>query len=111
MNRSPSRASVLSTPSGSLSRGSRSGFNMDYADLSETIKGILNKKKREITESQDKELDKRTIIHYGGSSIKLQDLYGLVLSNTEVLDLILPMIDSIIKKLIDCIKEETTGNH
>ncbi len=86
---------------------SRITTNMKINDYSQAINDILAEQDRRFANSQDDSIKKKTVVHFGDSKITLPELYGLVLKNRTMLKLFLPMIDSIIKKLIDCIKEET----
>lgn len=106
-NRTPlSRRSVVSSPN----RRSNSSRDFNYNDLIQHITGIIEKQDRRIAERKENAMDRRTVVHFNDESITLPDLYGLVLKNTEVLGLVVPLIDSIIHKLIECIKDETYGH-
>ena len=112
--------SILSSPRSTTSRGgassiansftSRAPSNMNINELSQEINTIFAEQDRRFANSLDDGTKKKTVVHYADSSITLPDLYGLVLKHEKGLRLVVPMINGIIKKLIDCIREETTGN-
>ena len=108
-----SRRSTTSSVAGSFapSLTSRAPPNMNINELSQEINNIFAEIDRRFANSLDDGTKKKTVVHFGDSSITLPDLYGLVLKHEEGLRLIVPMINGIIKKLIDCIREETTGNN
>jgi hypothetical protein len=109
---SPGRLTARSTaPSVVHSLTSRAPPNMSINEYSQEINNIFAEQDRRFANSLDDAIKKKTVVHFADSSITLPDLYGLVLRNEKVLRLVVPMINSIIRKLIDCIREETTGNH
>tara|TARA_E500000178_G_C16415033_1_gene484666 strand:+ start:198 stop:527 length:330 start_codon:yes stop_codon:yes gene_type:complete len=101
-----------------LTRGSEVGSNaptiasritpsMKIHEYSQEINNIFAEQDRRFANSLDDAIKKKTVVHFADSSITLPDLYGLVLKNDKVLRLLVPMINGIIQKLIDCIREET----
>ena len=111
---SPGRVrSSASSVAGSVAPtiGSRAPPSMNINEYHQAIHDIFAEQDRRFANSLDDAIKKKTVVHFADSSITLPDLYGLVLKNDKVLRLLVPMIDSIIKKLIECIREETTGPH
>ena len=107
----PGRSTARSTaPSVAHSFTSRAPPNMSINEYSQEINNIFAEQDRRFANSLDDAIKKKTVVHFADSSITLPDLYGLALKNEKVLRLVVPMINSIIRKLIDCIREETTGN-
>lgn len=81
--------------------------NMKINEYSQAINDIFAEQDRRFANSLDDTIKKKTVVHFADSSITLPELYGLVLKHEKVLRLVLPMINGIIQKLIECIKEET----
>ena len=105
---SPGRFSTKSVAhSVAPSLASKGPPNMNINDLSQEINNILAAEEVRFAHSQEDAIKRKTVVHFADSKITLPDLYGLVLKNTKVLRLLVPMINSIIQKLIDCIREET----
>lgn len=97
-----SSASVSSNSTGNINRAT-----LSFNELRDLFNGNLNKQNEKIIASQDSALNRKTVVHLGDKSTTLSDLYGMVLRNTELMGYVVPMIDKIIEKLIECIKDET----
>lgn len=85
--------------------------NMKLNEILHEIRNIINTQKERSTVVHDNSLERSTVVHFADESITLPDLYGLVLQNTKALELVVDSIESIITTLLDCIREETIGNH
>ena len=107
----PRGRSTTASVAGSVAPNSRAPPNMNINEYHQAIHDIFAEQDRRFANSLDDAIKKKTVVHFADSSITLPDLYGLVLKNDKVLRLVVPMIDSIIHRLIECIREETTGNH